>query len=107
MEIPRNGAADFVRLTFKTLGDSRANWPYFFHDWSGGESPSPLQDYPDSPWAEWTQIYRTLTPSRPRSDADRPATLLYDQIGALWAPIDKDDDWSSFHDTLETFTRRD
>jgi uncharacterized protein YdiU (UPF0061 family) len=107
MDIPRDGAADFVRLTFKTLAESRANWPYFFHDWSGGESTSPLQDYPDSVWADWKHIYRTLTPTGPRSHADRPATLLYDQIGALWAPIDQDDDWSRFHDTLETYTRRD
>lgn len=107
LDVPRDGAADFVRLTFAALGESRASWPNFFHDWSGGQSASPLQDYPASVWSDWTQVYRTLTPSGPRPDADRPATLLYDQIGALWAPIDENDDWSLFHDTLETYTRRD
>lgn len=107
LDIPRDGAADFVRLTFAALGESRVSWPDFFHDWSGGESTSPLQDYPESVWSEWTRIYRTLSPSGSRPVADRPATLLYDQIGELWTPIDQDDDWSLFRDTLETYTRRD
>ncbi|GHA98577.1 UPF0061 protein [Algimonas arctica] len=105
LDIPRNGSA-FIKLTFDNLRESRASWPNFFHDWTGGESGSPLQDYPDSVWAEWKRIYRTLTPSGPRPMTERPATLLYDQIGALWAPIDQDDDWSLFRDTLETYDRR-
>jgi uncharacterized protein YdiU (UPF0061 family) len=103
MDIPSNGAA-FVRLTFDALRQSRAN---FFHDWTGGESAAPLQDYPDSLWSAWKQAYRTLTASGPRPETERPATLLYDEIGELWAPIDQDDDWSLFRDRLETYERRD
>jgi hypothetical protein len=106
MDIPSNGAA-FVRLTFDALRQSRANWPDFFHDWTGGESAAPLQDYPDSLWSAWKQAYRTLTASGPRPETERPATLLYDEIGELWAPIDQDDDWSLFRDRLETYERRD
>jgi uncharacterized protein YdiU (UPF0061 family) len=105
LDIPRDGSA-FIKLTFDNLRETRASWPNYFHDWTGGESGAPLQDYPDSVWADWKQIYRTLTPSGPRPKTERPATLLYDQIGALWAPIDQDDDWSLFRDTLETYDRR-
>lgn len=101
---PSDGPA-FVKLTFDTLRDSRASWPNFFHDWAGGESPTPLQDYPDSLWADWKQKYRTLTPSGQRPEVEHPATLLYEEIGALWAPIDTDDDWSLFRDKLETYDR--
>ncbi|MGJ8561016.1 MAG: protein adenylyltransferase SelO family protein [Litorimonas sp.] len=106
LDIPKKGAADFVKLTFDRLRDSQASWPNFFHDWAGGENAASLQDYPDSAWADWKQTYRTLTPSGSRPETERPVTLLYDEIGALWAPIDKHDDWSLFRDTLETYDRR-
>ncbi|WP_298913443.1 protein adenylyltransferase SelO family protein [uncultured Algimonas sp.] len=102
-----DGASAFVKLTFDTLRDSRANWPFFFHDWAGGASPAPLQDYPDGRWSEWKRIYAQFEPSGPRPSTDRPATLLYDEIGALWAPIAESDDWSTFRDTLESFDRHD
>lgn len=101
-----NDGAAFVKLTFDNLRETRVSWPNFFHDWAGGENPSPLQDYPDSAWAEWKQIYRTFTPSGGRPETERPATLLYEQIDALWTPIDQEDDWSLFRDTLETYDRR-
>lgn len=106
LSVPKTGASDFIRLTFECLQDSQANWPVFFHDWAGGPSPAPLQNYPDGQWAEWKAMYASLDPSGPRSDRERPATLLYDEIGALWAPIDENDDWSTFRDTLEGFERR-
>jgi len=38
-------------------------------------------------------------------DADRPATLLYDDIEALWAPIAERDDWSAFEAKLAAIER--
>lgn len=106
LEGPKNGGADFIRLTFDCLRKSRANWPDFFHDWSGGPSPSPLQDYPDETWGEWKAAYARLTLAGVRPQAETPATLHYDEIGALWAPIAEHDDWSHFCDKLESFDRR-
>ena len=101
------GAQDFIRLSFEALQESRASWPLFFHDWQGGPSAAPLQDYPDSVWAEWKAAYARFTPSGPRPDTERPATLLYEEIGALWSHIDEGDDWSAFDAKLATFRRGD
>lgn len=98
-------ARDFVRLTFETLKESRANWAYFFHDWAGGPSSAPLQDYSDSYWSEWKAAFAMFETNGPRPETDRPATLLYDEIGALWAPIDEDDNWSAFDTKLASFER--
>ena len=104
---PGKGAQDFIRLSFDALQASRASWPFFFHDWEGGPSASPLQDYPDSVWGEWKRAYGRFEPSGPRPDTEEPATLLYEEIGALWQPIAESDDWSAFHAKLKTFRRRD
>ena len=34
-----------------------------------------------------------------------PEELLYDQIEALWAPIDAADDWTAFHAKLAAIER--
>ncbi|MEM7728907.1 MAG: YdiU family protein [Pseudomonadota bacterium] len=104
---PGPGAAAFAKATFAALKESRASWPHFFHDWAGHPAKNPLQDYPDAIWGEWKADYARFTPSGTRPDTDRPATLLYDEIGALWQPIDEQDDWSAFEDKLEAFNRRD
>lgn len=105
MDVPKDGAA-FVTLTFDTLRESRASWPDFFHDWAGGQSTAPLQEYPDSLWSAWKRAYNALSASGPRPETERPATLLYEEIGALWDPIDQNDDWSHFRDRLEIYDRR-
>lgn len=106
LDIPRDGATDFVKQTFEALKVSQASWPVFFHDWQGGAPSKPLQDYPDSVWSAWKAAYARLEPSGPSPLAERPATLLYEEIGTLWASIDQNDDWSLFRDTLECFNRR-
>lgn len=104
---PAKSALEFVKLTFETLQQSGANWPVFFHDWAGGAARRPLQDYPDSLWADWKQAYRAFEPDAGRPETETPATLLYDEIGALWSPINDHDDWSDFEAKLATFARRD
>ncbi|MEM9599677.1 MAG: YdiU family protein [Pseudomonadota bacterium] len=106
LRVPKQGAPDFIRLTFDVLRETRVSWPDFFHDWAGGPARSPLQPYPNPQWSAWKQAYRQFEPCGPRPDTDRPATLLYDEIGDLWAPIAENDDWSTFRDTLEGFSRR-
>lgn len=105
VEPPQDGAA-FVAQTFECLRESRASWPYFFHDWAGGPSGSPLQDYPDAIWKGWKTLHASLIPTDDRPDTDRPASLLYEEIGALWAPIAEADNWSRFRTKLTSFDRR-
>lgn len=87
----------------------------FFHDWLGG------LDHEDragqSPDAEAYQsrdfepVRATLKQFRPNDEvptilaseafqAPKPVTLLYNEIEALWAAIDKDDDWAPFQAKL-------
>ena len=103
---PGEGALDFIKATFEALKISQASWPNFFHDWSGGAAENPLGEYPDSVWGDWKALYAQFEPCGPRPETDRPATLLYDEIGALWQPIADQDDWSAFEDKLATFKRR-
>lgn len=106
LDNPGTDAADgFVKLTFETLETTRANWPIFFHDWAGGPSKTMLGDYSDANWSEWKAAFAKFEVNLARSETERPATLLYDEIGALWAPIDQDDDWSAFQAKLESFDR--
>jgi uncharacterized protein YdiU (UPF0061 family) len=105
IEAPKDGAS-FVKLTFNVLDKSRVSWPNFFHDWSGGAARAPLQDSPDSVWGDWKAAYAALSPTGPRPATERPATLLYEEIGALWDTIAKADDWSHFRDKLASYDRR-
>ncbi len=103
---PEDGTA-FLKLSFDALHASRAGFAEFFHDWAGGPNPAPLQDYPDDIWGDWKAAYTKLMPTGPRPETKRPATLVYEEIGALWQPIAEHDDWSAFHAKLGTFSRRD
>ncbi|MEL6686128.1 MAG: YdiU family protein [Pseudomonadota bacterium] len=103
---PASGAVEFVKATFEVLNESRVNWPTFFHDWAGGPAKAPLQEYPDTVWGDWKSLYAKFESSEPRPESDQPATLLYDEIGALWQPIADQDDWSAFEAKLATFKRR-
>lgn len=100
-----SGAADFVRLTFKVLNETRVGWPEFFHDWHGLPAAKPLQDYSGAAWSDWITAYNQFEPAAPRPQTERPASLLYEEIGALWEPIDTNDDWSAFDKKLASFDR--
>ena len=100
-DLLKNGKA-----TFEALKISQTSWPNFFHDWSGGPAKNPLGDYPDSVWGDWKALYAQFEPCGPRPETERPASLLYDEIGALWQPIAEQDDWSAFQDKLASFKRR-
>ncbi|MEL7232558.1 MAG: YdiU family protein, partial [Pseudomonadota bacterium] len=101
-----SGDKEFLALSLTALKDSQASWPHFFHDWCGSPNPSPLQDYPDMIWRDWTAAYKTFEPNAPRPETDRPASLLYDEIGDLWSQIAEADDWSLFEAKLRTYERR-
>jgi uncharacterized protein YdiU (UPF0061 family) len=101
-----DGATEFLALSLTALKDSQARWPDFFHDWCGGPNPAPLQDYPDSVWGDWKAAYVRFEPCAPRPETEKPASLLYEEIGTLWSQIDEHDDWSLFEAKLRTYERR-
>ena len=99
---------DFVLQTFKYLEDSQASWPQFWHDWQGGAGAqktalkSPNNDfYQGEQFDDWFKTFSTYESLE--LTAKPYASLLYDEIGALWEPIDKEDDWSDFEAKVASF----
>ncbi|MEP1229445.1 MAG: protein adenylyltransferase SelO family protein [Litorimonas sp.] len=100
---------DFVRQTFTMLHQTRHSWPDFWHDWQGGagrvDTPQ-IGTYEGQAFTDWLALFKGYTANKPRPDTDKPASLLYDEIAALWAPIAQNDDWSLFETKLESYENR-
>lgn len=100
----------FVLATFKYLEDTQMPWPQFWHDWRGGAeqkakalgSPN-SEHYSGETFDDWYRELSKFTAAMSGFETERPPSLLYDEIGALWAPIDDSDDWSSFHEKVKSF----
>lgn len=111
---PKDQEADiaFIMQTFRFLENSQCPWPQFWHDWQGGAGQlmrakkSPNSDfYAGEEFADWLTAFGQFEASGEAPKTERPASLLYDEIGALWKPINEDDDWSAFEAKLETYGR--
>ena len=99
-----------VAELFTWLESTRANWPHAWHDLRGGPGQMHLEGSPNAhlySGSEWERLRTQLGRHTPLGEVDHapPATLLYDEIGDLWAPIRDRDDWSAFHTKLDTFAR--
>lgn len=103
---PKNIERDteFVLSTFRLLEETQVSWPQFWHDWQGG-APKNEAAYGDA-FAAWKVEYSAYTVIADSPEADLPASLIYEEIGALWQPIAKKDDWSEFEAKLATYERR-
>lgn len=106
----RDNDVAFVLKTFEFLELSQAGWPQFFQDWFGGlgrettaMSGPNAQSYMHPDFADWKTVFSTYTPAAPAPKSDIPASLIYEQIGALWKPIDEHDDWRAFEAKLASF----
>jgi len=103
---------EFILQTFRYLENSQCSWPQFWHDWQGGagqlirakKSPN-SEFYIGEDFADWLTAFGQYEGAGEPDETEKPASLLYDEIGALWQPIDEDDDWSSFDAKLMTFNR--
>ena len=111
------GASDrdvaFLQDFYAWMTASEADWPQTFFDWFGGEeslaraaaSPNASQ-YQSPQFAEVKSHILAREPDRAARlqtdyfQAARPASLLIDEVEALWAPIAADDDWSAFNAKL-------
>ena len=102
----------FIMQMLKWLEESQVPWPQFWHDWCGGASrekiakASPNKDYYSGDAFEaWFSAYKRYEGINTGPEAPIAPNLLYDEIGALWAPIDERDDWSLFEQKLMSFSK--
>ncbi len=102
----------FVLQTFRYLENSQCSWPQFWHDWQGGagqlmrakQSPN-SEYYTGEEFADWLTAFGAYEPAGKPPSTEAPASLIYEDIGALWKPIDEADDWSMFEAKVESFER--
>jgi uncharacterized protein YdiU (UPF0061 family) len=118
--MPRSVAAD-GDLADKLFGFLKAASPPFeqvMFDWRGGVSRTPKVLAGPAAAIYQGQAFEAFTgalaeyqaaPATPAADAyfaaERPTTLLYDDIEALWTPIAERDDWSLFETKLAEIER--
>jgi uncharacterized protein YdiU (UPF0061 family) len=84
----------------------------FFFDWRGGRRRGPsLADkaYAEEGFAEFRTLIESFEPAAPLdhpywSDAD-PVSMHIDEVEAIWARIDRDDDWSALYDKVAAIRR--
>ena len=93
---PRGQAEDraLVQALERTLRETRAPLDRFFHDaFGGGELPLAY----DEPWAALRDLLARYQPHRDRTHpywSDDPCAMSIDEVEAIWAAIDRDDDWA-------------
>ncbi len=108
----KSGAAEDDQALLEALlgwmRSSGASWPQVFFDWFGGAASadraarSPIAKAYDSSFEPVRTLFEHREPERPeRLEAayfarERPASLLIEEVEAIWAPIAADDDWSGF-----------
>ena len=79
------------------------SWPQFWHDWQGG-APDDEGLY-GAEFSDWKKDYAAYSIITDKPKTEKPASLIYEEIGELWKPIAEDDDWFAFEAKLETFKR--
>ncbi len=107
---------EFISLFYSWMTEVEAAWPQTFFDWFGGEAStaralagpqSALYERAD--FAAVRSAIEARVPDRPERISEdyfqrtKPASLLIDEIEALWARIADEDDWSAFEDKLSEF----
>lgn len=102
----------FVMETLRWLEAAQMPWPQFWHDWCGGAdrkgfaSASPnAAFYTGEAFDAWFKALSQFEPAQNGPHAPTPPSLLYAEIGELWAPIAEMDDWSAFDAKIQSYTR--
>ncbi|MEM8920973.1 MAG: YdiU family protein, partial [Pseudomonadota bacterium] len=104
----------FMQDLFSWMTKSQIGWSQLFFDWFCGpasaaramSSPAAAL-YEDSSFSSLKAGLMRRTPIRPERLDDehfqheRPQTLEIDEIEAIWAAIDTNDDWSAFESKLD------
>jgi protein adenylyltransferase len=113
---PGERAADlaFLQELFNWLTESQVDWDQFFHDWAGGEASAGRAAESPQAAAYATPAFaiaRNGLAARTRPDAQaalahpyfqrsRPASLVIEEVEAIWSAIAERDDWSLFETKL-------
>ena len=100
---------ELIRATFKLLQNAGYSWPDFWHDWQGGAARAggaQIGEYSGAEFEDWLTLLKAHEPIMDRPKTDKPASLIYEEIGELWKPIADNDDWSAFDLKLKSFARR-
>ncbi len=110
-EIERSAA--MLRALLHFLHQSQADWERVFYDLFGGPADearranSPQAKlYQGEPWEAFRALLTAHEPDRPERlkhlyfTRGAPATMIYEDVTALWARIAEDDDWSGFETAL-------
>lgn len=92
---------DFVLSTFRLLEETQVSWPQFWHDWQGG-APKDDTAY-GAEFSDWKKDYAAYSVVGDGPETEKPASLIYEEIGALWKPIAEEDDWSAFNAKIDTY----
>lgn len=108
----RADLTDMAEL-FEWMTQSAVPWDQFFHDWFAGEASatraaqSPIAPlYATPAFAAVRARFFARAPVRPERLShpyfarERPASLVIDEVEALWRPIAEADDWSAFEAKL-------
>ena len=99
---------EFVMDLLRWLRKSQTPIEQFFFDWFGGAlssvraKASPIAShYNTREWRELEKRLFMLPPERPERlsheyfGRSHPVTMLIDEVEAIWAPIDENDDWNA------------
>lgn len=104
----------FLQTLYGWMTETAAAWPQVFFDWFGGRlsegraAKSPLASrYGEEKFAAVRDGLRAREPDRPERldhayfQRERPVSMVYDEVEAVWAPIAESDDWSAFEAKLD------
>jgi uncharacterized protein YdiU (UPF0061 family) len=112
---PATEEADLALLKalFGWMGETKASWPQVFFDWFCGPASeartaaSPLASiYREPAFEPVRKALMTCAPERPERLAHsyfsggRPASMLIDEVEALWLAIAEADDWGPLEDHM-------
>ncbi|PQA88808.1 YdiU family protein [Marinicaulis flavus] len=108
----------FVADFLKWMTETGAPYEQVFFDWFCGAPSEPRADkspaaelYAQEKFKPLREALTAFTPERPeRLKHDyftraRPATMLIDEVEAIWVPIADDDDWSRFDAKLKEISQ--
>ncbi|WP_085339101.1 protein adenylyltransferase SelO [Aquidulcibacter paucihalophilus] len=98
---------------FAFMARSGVSWDGFFHDWFGGLASEAramagprATFYQGEDFKAWVTWLDQFAPERPERlshayfQTAEPASLVIEEVEALWARIAEQDDWSGFHQKL-------
>lgn len=104
----------WLQALYTWMSETRAPWPQVFFDWFCGKESetraanSPIADmYNGAGFAPVKEGLFARAADRPERlshaywQREKPVSLLYDEVEAIWAPIAERDDWSLFEQTLK------